>query len=92
MPRGQCFQCLSDSFFVLVPDPPLPTFFDETLPIVSQDIFRKYPNRYESIISALCENLDTLDEPEAKVSSMGVKLDTVGCRSRVVPESCRHDP
>ena len=32
-----------------------------------QDIFRKYPNRYESIISALCENLDTLDEPEAKV-------------------------
>lgn len=34
-----------------------------------QDIFRKYPNRYESIISALCENLDTLDEPEAKVSA-----------------------
>lgn len=33
----------------------------------AQDIFRKYPNRYESIISALCENLDTLDEPEAKV-------------------------
>jgi vesicle coat complex subunit len=32
-----------------------------------QDIFRKYPNRYESIIAELCENLDTLDEPEAKV-------------------------
>lgn len=31
-----------------------------------QDIFRKYPNRYESIIGRLCENLDTLDEPEAK--------------------------
>lgn len=34
-----------------------------------QDIFRKYPNRYESIIGTLCENLDTLDEPEAKVGA-----------------------
>lgn len=24
-------------------------------------------HRYESIIATLCENLDTLDEPEAKV-------------------------
>lgn len=32
----------------------------------AQDIFRKYPNRYESIIAELCDNLDTLDEPEAK--------------------------
>lgn len=31
-----------------------------------QDIFRKYPNKYESIIATLCENLDTLDEPEAR--------------------------
>ena len=31
-----------------------------------QDIFRKYPNKYEGIISTLCENLDTLDEPEAR--------------------------
>jgi hypothetical protein len=35
--------------------------------IVIKDIFRKYPNRYESIIATLCENLDTLDEPDAKV-------------------------
>ncbi len=34
-----------------------------------QDIFRKYPNRYESIIATLCENLNTLDDPEAKVRS-----------------------
>lgn len=34
--------------------------------IVVRDIFRRYPNRYESIIGPLCENLDTLDEPEAK--------------------------
>lgn len=34
--------------------------------IVIKDIFRKYPNKYESIISTLCENLDSLDEPEAR--------------------------
>ena len=34
--------------------------------VVIRNIFRKYPNRYESIISTLCENLDSLDEPEAK--------------------------
>ncbi|KAJ3172155.1 AP-1 complex subunit beta-1 [Geranomyces variabilis] len=36
--------------------------------IVIKDIFRKYPNRYEGIIPALCENLETLDEPDAKAS------------------------
>ena len=33
-----------------------------------QDIFRKYPHKYEGIISTLCENLDALDEPDAKAS------------------------
>ncbi|KAG9323269.1 hypothetical protein KVV02_006292 [Mortierella alpina] len=36
--------------------------------IVIKDIFRKYPKRYEAIIPTLCENLDSLDEPEAKGS------------------------
>jgi AP-1 complex subunit beta-1 len=40
--------------------------------IVIRDIFRKYPNKYESIISTLCENLDTLDEPEAKASMVWI--------------------
>ena len=40
--------------------------------IVIKDIFRKYPNQYESIISTLCENLDTLDEPEAKASMVWI--------------------
>jgi AP-1 complex subunit beta-1 len=40
--------------------------------IVIKDIFRKYPNRYESIIATLCENLDTLDEPEAKGSMIWI--------------------
>lgn len=37
-----------------------------TIFFLPQDIFRKYPNKYESIIATLCENLDTLDEPEAR--------------------------
>eukprot|EP00767_Chilomastix_cuspidata_P002811 gnl/Chilomastix_cuspidata/294.p1 GENE.gnl/Chilomastix_cuspidata/294~~gnl/Chilomastix_cuspidata/294.p1 ORF type:complete len:944 (+),score=412.41 gnl/Chilomastix_cuspidata/294:35-2866(+) len=36
--------------------------------ICIRDIFRKYPNTYESVITTLCENLDTLDEPEAKTA------------------------
>jgi len=43
-----------------------------TLPWCSQDIFRKYPNRYERVISTLCENLETLDEPEAKASMIWI--------------------
>lgn len=34
----------------------------------AQDIFRKYPSRYEGIIPTLCANLNELDEPEAKAS------------------------
>jgi len=40
--------------------------------IVIKDIFRKYPNKYESTIMTLCENLDTLDEPEAKASMIWI--------------------
>ncbi|XP_015768680.1 PREDICTED: AP-1 complex subunit beta-1-like [Acropora digitifera] len=40
--------------------------------IVIKDIFRKYPNKYESIISTLCENLDSLDEPEARASMIWI--------------------
>ncbi|KAI9270566.1 adaptin N terminal region-domain-containing protein [Phascolomyces articulosus] len=36
--------------------------------VVIKDIFRKYPQKYEGIIPTLCENLDALDEPEAKAS------------------------
>ena len=36
--------------------------------IVIRDIFRKYPNRYEMIIKDLFENLEHLDDPEAKAS------------------------
>jgi hypothetical protein len=37
-----------------------------------QDIFRRYPNQYESIIAQLCDNLESLDEPEAKASMIWI--------------------
>mmetsp|Transcript_21151 Transcript_21151/g.52007 ORF Transcript_21151/g.52007 Transcript_21151/m.52007 type:complete len:883 (-) Transcript_21151:59-2707(-) len=40
--------------------------------IVIKDIFRRYPNRYESIIATLCDNLDTLDEPLARASMIWI--------------------
>jgi len=40
--------------------------------VVIKDIFRKYPDRYEGIIAKLCENLESLDEPEAKASMIWI--------------------
>jgi vesicle coat complex subunit len=40
--------------------------------IVIKDIFRKYPNRFESIIAILCDNLSNLEEPEAKASMIWI--------------------
>lgn len=40
--------------------------------MVIKDIFRKYPNKYENIIGNLCENLDSLDEPEAKTAMIWI--------------------
>ncbi|KAI9295441.1 putative beta-adaptin [Neoconidiobolus thromboides FSU 785] len=40
--------------------------------VVIKDIFRKYPNKYEGIIGKLCENLDSLDEPEAKAAMIWI--------------------
>ncbi|EIE25043.1 Adaptor protein complex beta subunit [Coccomyxa subellipsoidea C-169] len=40
--------------------------------VVIKDIFRRYPNRYESIIATLCDSLDSLDEPEARASMVWI--------------------
>lgn len=40
--------------------------------VVIKDIFRKYPTRYEQVLSALCDSLDVLDEPEAKASMIWI--------------------
>ena len=36
--------------------------------IVVQTVFRRYPNKYESIISEVCTSLDDVDEPGAKAA------------------------
>jgi len=40
--------------------------------VVIKDIFRKYPSRYELVISALCDCLEVLDEPEAEASMIWI--------------------
>jgi hypothetical protein len=39
---------------------------------VIKDIFRKYPNRYESIIKDLCENLKALDNADARAAMIWI--------------------
>ena len=48
------------------------TYVVQETVIVVKDIFRRYPGRYEGIIPKLCENLDVLDEPEAKAAMIWV--------------------
>ena len=36
--------------------------------IVIRDIYRKYPKKYDGLLVDICENLKTLDDPEAKAS------------------------
>lgn len=48
------------------------TYIVQEATVVIRNIFRKYPNQYESIISTLCENLDCLDEPEAKAAMIWI--------------------
>jgi AP-1 complex subunit beta-1 len=40
--------------------------------VVTKDVFRRYPGKYEQIIGTLCENLETLDEPEAKAAMIWI--------------------
>ena len=40
--------------------------------VVIKDIFRKYPLEYERVIKALCDNIDSLDQPEAKASMIWI--------------------
>lgn len=43
--------------------------------VVIKDVFRKYPNKYESVIGTLCENLespDSLQAPEVSPSVLAL--------------------
>eukprot|EP00940_MAST-03C_sp_MAST-3C-sp2_P000607 g607.t1 len=52
--------------------------------VIIKDIFRKYPNHYESIIGTLCESLESLNEPAAKgamiwiIGEYAEKIDNAG--------------
>lgn len=48
------------------------TYVVQEAVIVTKDIFRRYPGVYEGIIPKLCENLDALDEPEAKAAMVWI--------------------
>ena len=61
-----CISCLLELVSTKV------SYIVQEATVVIRNIFRKYPNRYESIISTLCENLDSLDEPEAKAAMIWI--------------------
>jgi AP-2 complex subunit beta-1 len=48
------------------------TYVVQEAVIVIKDVFRRYPGRYEGIIPILCENLDSLDEPESKAAMVWI--------------------
>ena len=37
-----------------------------------RDVFRKYPNRFEGILTDIFSNLYTLDDPEAKAAMVWI--------------------
>ncbi|KII88571.1 hypothetical protein PLICRDRAFT_698930 [Plicaturopsis crispa FD-325 SS-3] len=48
------------------------TYVVQEAVIVIKDIFRRYPGKYEGVIPTLCENMDALDEPEAKAAMVWI--------------------
>jgi len=48
------------------------TYVVQEAVIVIKDVFRRYPGKYEGIIPTLCENLDSLDEPESKAAMVWI--------------------
>lgn len=62
----RCISCLLELIHMRV------NYLVQEAMIVIRDIFRKYPNRFEMIIKELFENLDSLDNPEAKASMIWI--------------------
>ncbi|KAL4979878.1 adaptin N terminal region-domain-containing protein [Aspergillus desertorum] len=58
----QCIDCLLDLVDAKIP------YIVQEATVVIRNIFRKYPNQYESIIGQVIQNIDDLDEPEAKAA------------------------
>jgi len=40
--------------------------------VVIQQIFRRYPDRYEGVLVTLCENLETIEDPEAQAAMLWI--------------------
>ena len=62
----RCIQALLDLIETKV------TYVVQEAVIVTKDIFRRYPGKYEGIIPTLCENMDALDEPESKAAMVWI--------------------
>ncbi|KAK5559333.1 hypothetical protein LTR46_002375 [Exophiala xenobiotica] len=58
----QCIDTLLDLVNAKVP------YIVQEATVVIKNIFRKYPNQYESVISTVIGQIDELDEPEAKAA------------------------
>lgn len=58
----QCIETLLELVDAKIP------YIVQEATVVIRNIFRKYPNQYESIISHVIRNIDDLDEPEAKAA------------------------
>ncbi|KAM5475581.1 hypothetical protein MauCBS54593_001273 [Microsporum audouinii] len=58
----QCIETLLELVNAKIP------YIVQEATVVIRNIFRKYPNQYESIISTVIQNIDELDEPEAKAA------------------------
>jgi AP-2 complex subunit beta-1 len=58
----QCIDTLLDLVNAKIP------YIVQEATVVIRNIFRKYPNQYEGIIGAIIQNIDELDEPEAKAA------------------------
>ncbi|PYH47567.1 putative AP-2 adaptor complex subunit beta [Aspergillus saccharolyticus JOP 1030-1] len=58
----QCIDTLLDLVNAKIP------YIVQEATVVIRNIFRKYPNQYENIISNVIQNIDELDEPEAKAA------------------------
>ncbi|KAF8710587.1 Beta-adaptin-like protein, partial [Rhizoctonia solani] len=48
------------------------TYVVQEAVVVIKDIFRRYPSKYEGIIPTLCENIDALDEPDARAAMVWI--------------------
>lgn len=58
----QCIDTLLDLVSAKIP------YIVQEATVVIKNIFRKYPNEYEAIISTVIKQIDELDEPEAKAA------------------------